>query len=261
MSVPYVNNSKNNHENRLDDNEKKKDGLECKWMDCNFIATDVNQLASHAQETHVDPMKSCDIFVCLWQHCKVFNRPSCSLSWLTKHLESHVGVKPFKCIFEGCQMSFSTQTGLARHVPCHFKENLRQTRKNIGSMEKDESPSKRQLRKKGKVEDFVDQHSVNSIKSRLQDMISTESNPVGIDGSQIHFVGQPLGERLKPDGVKEILLRWIPESILPDEWVSEKEARTHARRSLPIHRLPNEVKAELHPSFYRRLSHRKKRRK
>ena len=118
-------------------------------MDCHFSACNVAQLASHAQEQHVDPMKTCDVFVCLWQDCKVFNRPSCSMSWLTKHLESHIGVKPFKCIFEGCSLSFSTQTGLARHVPCHFQENVRQNKKNFNNnLGKEDSPSKRQLKRK-----------------------------------------------------------------------------------------------------------------
>lgn len=118
-------------------------------MDCNFCACSVTQLASHAQEQHVDPMNTCDVFVCLWQDCKVFNRPSCSISWLTKHLESHIGVKPFKCIFEGCSLSFSTQTGLARHVPCHFQENSRQAKKFLNNNEgKEESPSKKQLKRK-----------------------------------------------------------------------------------------------------------------
>ena len=118
-------------------------------MGCEFSACDITQLASHAQEQHVDPLKNCDVFVCLWHDCKVFNRPSCSMSWLTKHLESHIGVKPFKCIFEGCSMSFSTQTGLARHVPCHFQENARQAKKNFNNnLGKEDSPNKRQLKRK-----------------------------------------------------------------------------------------------------------------
>ncbi|CAB4013216.1 zinc finger AEBP2-like [Paramuricea clavata] len=276
MSVPTVDSSKSGvkGDNRLKGNTKPE-SLPCKWMDCHHTACDVPQLASHAQEQHVDPMKTCDIFVCLWQDCKVFNRPSCSMSWLTKHLESHIGVKPFKCIFEGCSLSFSTQTGLARHVPCHFQENVRQNKKNFNNnLGKDDSPSKRQLKRKrlkyirykkpgshGKVEDFVDQHAVDSIKSRLESMVAKDQDTVGIDGSLIHFVGKPLGKRVNKKGEKEMLFRWIPESILPDEWLLDDDIKTPPRRCVPIHCLPNDVKAELHPSFYRRLSHRKKRRK
>ncbi|XP_028410251.1 zinc finger protein aebp2-like [Dendronephthya gigantea] len=277
MTVPNLDSSKNEMkgENRLQHDGKKSEGFSCKWMDCDFTACEVLELASHAQENHVDPMKSCDVFVCLWQDCKVFNRPSCSMSWLTKHLESHIGVKPFKCIFEGCSMSFSTQTGLARHVPCHFQDNARQSKRNVNNnVGKDDSPSKKQLRRKrlkyirykkpgthGKVEDFVDQHTVDSIKSRLTSMIGTDTESIGIDGSSIHFIAEPFGKRVSKKGEKEILLHWIPESILPDEWVPFDEIETSYRKSLPIRCLPNDVKAQLHPSFYRRLSHRKKRRK
>jgi hypothetical protein len=42
----------------------------------------------------------------------------------------------------------------------------------------------------GKVEDFVDQHAVDSIKSRLESMVAKDQDTVGIDGSLIHFVGK-----------------------------------------------------------------------
>ena len=42
----------------------------------------------------------------------------------------------------------------------------------------------------GKVEDFLDQHAVDSIKSRLESMIGKDEDPVGIDGAVIHFIGE-----------------------------------------------------------------------
>ena len=39
----------------------------------------------------------------------------------------------------------------------------------------------------GKTEDFVDQHAVDSIKTRLSDMIVTDEERIGIDGPRIHF--------------------------------------------------------------------------
>ena len=116
-------------------------------MDCHFVAGHIAELAAHAQDEHIDPMKCCDVFVCRWQDCKVFNRPSCSMTWLTKHLESHIGVKPFKCVIDGCPMSFSSHTGLARHVPCHFEDSIRPTKRTTASG-KDESPSKKHLKRR-----------------------------------------------------------------------------------------------------------------
>lgn len=40
------------------------------------------------------------------------------------------------------------------------------------------------------MEDFLDQHAVDSIKSRLESMIGKYQDPVGIDGSVIHFIGK-----------------------------------------------------------------------
>ena len=42
----------------------------------------------------------------------------------------------------------------------------------------------------GKMEDFLDQHAVDSIKSRLESMIGRDEDPVGIDGAVIHFMGE-----------------------------------------------------------------------
>ena len=80
------------------------------------------ELSEHVRHSHVEPMASQDVFVCLWEGCKVFNKASCSHSWLSKHINTHTGDKPFKCMISGCSLSFSSQEGLARHVPTHFNE-------------------------------------------------------------------------------------------------------------------------------------------
>ena len=48
---------------------------------------------------------------------------------------------------------------------------------------------------------------------------------------------------------------------LPDEWVPLNEVQKHRTRTVHISQLPNDVAADLDPSFYRRFSHRKHRRK
>jgi len=61
---------------------------------------------------HVAPQMKTAGYVCLWEGCKVFNKRSSSLSWLERHVLSHSGNKPFKCIFPGCGLSFSSQVKL-----------------------------------------------------------------------------------------------------------------------------------------------------
>lgn len=94
----------------------------CKWQGCNTTIISRSELSQHVHQNHVEPMVVQDVFVCLWQGCKVFNKPSCSHSWLSKHMNSHTGDKPFKCMIDGCTMSFSSCEGLSRHVAGHFNE-------------------------------------------------------------------------------------------------------------------------------------------
>jgi hypothetical protein len=61
------------------------------------------------QAKHVNPQVSCENYVCLWVGCKVYARTSCSRSWLERHVLSHGGNKPFRCIVDGCGQRFSSQ--------------------------------------------------------------------------------------------------------------------------------------------------------
>jgi hypothetical protein len=57
----------------------------------------------------VNSQNFCETFVCLWSDCKVFNKPSCSRSWLERHVLSHGGNKPLQCIVQKCRQRFSSQ--------------------------------------------------------------------------------------------------------------------------------------------------------
>ena len=59
-------------------------------------------------------------YVCLWEGCKVFNKPSFSFSWIERHFLFHCGDKPFKCIVDECGQRFASQVSLERHVNSHF---------------------------------------------------------------------------------------------------------------------------------------------
>lgn len=120
--------------------------VSCQWLECNTVLNARYELSEHVRTCHVEPMTSHEVFVCLWRGCKVFNKPSLSHSWLSKHVNTHTGDKPFKCMISGCYLSFSSQEGLARHVPSHFKEPTQPKRNKS-----DDSPKKALKRNKIKL--------------------------------------------------------------------------------------------------------------
>lgn len=61
------------------------------------------------QVAHINTQTGSDNFVCQWQGCKVQGRSSCSRRWLERHVLSHGGNKPFRCIVDGCGSRFSSQ--------------------------------------------------------------------------------------------------------------------------------------------------------
>lgn len=92
----------------------------CKWEKCGVLVHQ-SQLVGHIQQIHVLPQlvsnrRKC--FTCLWQGCRVFRLPSVSAAWLENHILHHTDAKgkPFRCIFDGCNMRFSTSILLERHV-------------------------------------------------------------------------------------------------------------------------------------------------
>ena len=121
---------------------------ECKWISCHVVTKNAAELSEHVRTAHVEPMSNQDVFVCLWEGCKVFDKPSLSHSWLSKHVNAHTGAKPFKCMISGCPMTFSSREGLARHVPSHFNDSKPTKRQKS---ENDSSPKKVMKKKKKKI--------------------------------------------------------------------------------------------------------------
>lgn len=127
---------------------KDRTTVECKWISCHLTFQNTAELSEHVKTAHVEPMATQDVFVCLWEGCKVFDKPSLSHSWLTKHVNIHTGAKPFKCMISGCSLTFSSREGLARHVPSHFNDSKPAKRQKTDN---DSSPKKLLKRKKKKV--------------------------------------------------------------------------------------------------------------
>jgi hypothetical protein len=50
-----------------------------------------------------------ELYRCMWDGCKVHDKPSCSKSWLEKHVPTHGGKFNFACMISGCKQRFSSQ--------------------------------------------------------------------------------------------------------------------------------------------------------
>ena len=109
-------------------------------------AKDPSSNSSNPSTTSASSQEDSSKYVCLWTGCKVYNKPSCSQSWIQRHILSHSGDKPFQCIVDGCGLRFTSQGGLERHVNSHF--NVCPPVKPGGSKGKDDTPSKLLKRKK-----------------------------------------------------------------------------------------------------------------
>ncbi|CAG0879638.1 unnamed protein product [Cyprideis torosa] len=112
-----------------------KRGLICQWARCG-ISLSPSNLHDHLLKSHVKTqsptaknnagkrtgvLSARPTYSCSWVGCKVFQKPSLSIGWLERHvLTHHAGLKPFKCILQGCDSRFSSKVLLERHVNNHF---------------------------------------------------------------------------------------------------------------------------------------------
>ena len=102
----------------------------------------------HIRACHVLPQSKNETFVCLWKGCKVYDKSSCSKSWLDRHILCHSGDKPFKCIVAGCGARFTSQYILERHVNSHFSAQEQQTPNQKSLKGREDTPTKLLRRKR-----------------------------------------------------------------------------------------------------------------
>ncbi|XP_065893612.1 zinc finger protein AEBP2-like [Dysidea avara] len=94
----------------------------CRWRSCGCVGfSSFEELAEHVNMEHVGPMLSQEVVYCLWEDCRMYNRPCYSRDWLQRHVRVHTREKPHKCIINGCLSSFFTTEALSKHVETHFK--------------------------------------------------------------------------------------------------------------------------------------------
>ncbi|XP_034144173.1 zinc finger protein aebp2 isoform X2 [Esox lucius] len=239
-------------------------GYGCSWDQCGLCFTCSPDLAEHIRGVHVDGQRG-GVFVCLWQGCKVYNTPSTSHSWLQRHMLTHSGDKPFKCVVGGCSASFASQGGLARHVPTHFSQ---QSSSKLSSQArlKEESPNKAGLNKRKKrtqlnkrrrslprPHDFFDAQTMDAIRHRAICLnLATHMESTG-SGHSVVFHSTVTARRKEGSGKVKVLLHWTPEDILPDVWVNETERCQLKTKVVHLSQLPQDTAVLLDPNIYRAL--------
>ncbi|CAK6961611.1 zinc finger protein aebp2-like [Scomber scombrus] len=229
----------------------------CCWDLCPQCFNSSPDLAEHIRGIHVDGQRG-GVFVCLWKGCKVYNTPSTSQSWLQRHMLTHSGDKPFKCVVGGCNASFASQGGLARHVPSHFSQQSSSKMSSQAKL-KEESPSKAGLNKRKKLKnkrrphDFFDAQTMDAIRHRAICLnLATHIESVG-NGHSVVFNSTVLAKRKEGSGKVKVLLHWTPEDILPDVWVNETERSGLKTKVVHLSQLPQDTAMLLDPNIYRAL--------
>uniref|UniRef100_A0A4W5JGT7 Zinc finger protein AEBP2 n=1 Tax=Hucho hucho TaxID=62062 RepID=A0A4W5JGT7_9TELE len=245
-------------------------GYTCCWDQCGLCFTCSPDLAEHIRGVHVDGQRG-GVFVCLWKGCKVYNTPSTSQSWLQRHMLTHSGDKPFKCVVGGCNASFASQGGLARHVPTHFSQQSSSKLSSQGRL-KEESPSKAGLNKRKKrilmnkrrrsllsplpparPHDFFDAQTMDAIRHRAICLnLATHMESTG-NGHSVVFHSTVIARRKEGSGKVKVLLHWTPEDILPDVWVNETERSQLKTKVVHLSQLPQDTAMLLDPNIYRAL--------
>ncbi|XP_076640991.1 AE binding protein 2 jing isoform X2 [Halictus rubicundus] len=217
------------------DRQQTTDSGVCRWDKCEDSFESSGELLEHLQAAHINTQTGGDNFVCQWQGCKVQGRSSCSRRWLERHVLSHGGNKPFRCIVDGCGSRFSSQTALERHVNGHFSQpetsnnSGRRSCESGGKLVRRNGKRLRYRRQpwSARLFDYFDSGVMEGLQYRLVQLAKsrTQGRLAETPGNSMALTSQVLARRVELDGKTKVLLRWYPADIEPDEWVLESEVR------------------------------------
>ncbi|EFN85879.1 Zinc finger protein jing-like protein [Harpegnathos saltator] len=246
---------------RAPEKDRSADSGNCRWDKCEVSFESVSGLLEHLQSAHINTQTGVDNFVCQWQGCKVQGRTSCSRRWLERHVLSHGGNKPFRCIVDGCGCRFSSQTALERHVNGHFNQpetnsnNGRRSCENGGKLVRRNGKKLRYRRQpwSARVFDYFDSGVMERLQHRLLELETsrTQGRLAETPGNSMALTSQILMRRVEMDGKTKVLLRWYPQNIVPDEWVLESEVQSMKYvdiRNVAVSN-PEEVSLALYPAI------------
>ncbi|KZC11733.1 Zinc finger protein jing like protein [Dufourea novaeangliae] len=218
------------------DRQQTTDSGVCRWDKCEESFESSGWLLEHLQAAHINTQTGGDNFVCQWQGCKVQGRSSCSRRWLERHVLSHGGNKPFRCIVDGCGSRFSSQTALERHVNGHFNQpetsnnNARRSCESGGKLVRRNGKRLRYRRQpwSARLFDYIDSGVMEGLQHRLLELAKsrTQGRLAETPGNSMALTSQVLARRVELDGRTKVLLRWYPADIEPDEWVLESEVQS-----------------------------------
>ncbi|XP_076363244.1 uncharacterized protein LOC143253364 isoform X2 [Tachypleus tridentatus] len=220
--------------------------LVCNWLNCASEINCPSELVEHIRNVHVDTQKDTETVTCLWKGCKVYNRPSCSLSWLQRHMLTHGGNKPFKCIVDGCGNRFTSQNALERHVNSHFN-SVPASSANKTTRAKDDSFNKLVRRKKIrhrqrcwqaiKSEDFFDAGVMEHVKYELMKLNAVTQVDIQETPRVVTFQSIVQGRRVEKTGRVTVLLHWLPEQMFQKD-LSHKLLRWSTFQTIPEYFYP-----------------------
>ncbi|EDV26905.1 Zinc finger protein AEBP2 [Trichoplax sp. H2] len=250
----------------------------CRWFGCNNSFESTEELRDHLQKIHIDTHDVEAKYACLWQGCKVYNKPSVSRNWLVQHVCKHTGDRLIKCLIDGCNMTFATQNGLARHVPSHFSNKHQSGSKKSNTNDQALSQiTNHQTTSMTKANHdlsygLTSGHRNRLKRRRLHALGVPQSSPVQMSDdpfddkvmqvlkqriyhaaenvglmltNKITFRSQVIARRyLEGDSAVacgtrcQLLLRWWPTNMLEDEWIHESDLQKYETISISTRNLP-----------------------
>uniref|UniRef100_A0A672TDK1 Zinc finger protein AEBP2-like n=1 Tax=Sinocyclocheilus grahami TaxID=75366 RepID=A0A672TDK1_SINGR len=165
------------------------------------------------------------------------------------------------CVVGGCNATFASQGGLARHVPTHFSSQ-NSSKLSSQTKVKEESPSKAGINKRKKLKykrrrslprphDFFDAQTMDAIRHRAICLnLATHIESQG-KGHSVVFHSTVIARRKEDSGKVKVLLHWMPEDILPDAWVCESDHPQLKTKVVHLSQLPQDTAVLLDPNIYR----------
>jgi len=253
--------------------QARPSAITCKWDNCGATYKSNGQLYDHLKTQHVSSQLGSGEsakYSCLWLGCKVYGKESSSKCWLEKHVPHHGGKFAYPCIVESCKMRFSSQVMLERHVNSHFKDKSNDSsssrnsngssscnaaRKSIEGAPAHSTPAVKKLKQAGvkiknrelqfsaRIFDFFDTGIMAGIRHQVVAIDEKSRTEFNMRNDSIEFTSKAISIRKDRDGRREVQLKWIPENLLPDEWVPLQDAPPV--KTVKVCNLPEAAKVRL----------------